>query len=306
MRRDVADHHPVWPFDAHVEAAVLISPLQRQPLVRLNRAQRRAKVVVHPVTPLAIGLVAGAQAHHRPLGGETLPRPLPHDRIVAHRFCDYVTRPGQCSLDVRHLVVYIVAGNLAGVQPAILTQQELSQRLQPALARQGGPRMTFGLVRPVQVFDGLQAAGCFELAGQFWRQLALRLDLRPHTLFALGQLAQILQPFLHAADLHLIQAAGHFLTIAGNKGDRIAFVQQGDRGDHLAGRQSQLLGDRVGYGQSRQASLPSSADASGVAVVALILTRPGEPRKLPGVIGCHAHDSRGVLDVRPTLPFRAS
>ncbi|MCU0501853.1 MAG: hypothetical protein MUC51_08815, partial [Anaerolineae bacterium] len=56
-RRDAGHDGAVRRFRPHLQAAVLAAALERQPLVRLDGAQRAAKVVVDPIAALGVGLV---------------------------------------------------------------------------------------------------------------------------------------------------------------------------------------------------------------------------------------------------------
>ena len=61
---------------------------------------------------------------------------------------------------------------------------------------------------------------------QLVRQLALLVDQPDDLALAILQIAQILQLLFDRPQLVLIQLAGHFLTVAGDKRNRIAFIQQ--------------------------------------------------------------------------------
>jgi hypothetical protein len=58
-------------------------------------------------------------------------------------------------------------------------------------------------------------AGCIDLALDFF--------------FFCLQIAQIAEPFLQIPKDRIVQTAGDFFSIAGNKGNRIAFVNEGNR-----------------------------------------------------------------------------
>ena len=99
-----------------------------------------------------------------------------------------------------------------------------------AIAARG---LALGLVGPVEVLQRLQRGRGVQLGRQLVGQLALRVDLGLDGLAALGQLAQVLQPRLDLADLHLVQPAGDLLAVAGDEGDRVAVVEELDRGGDL-------------------------------------------------------------------------
>ena len=115
---DAADDGAVRRLDAHLQAAVLAPALERQPLVRLDRAQRGAEIVVDAVAAFGVGLLARPLADHEAVGGEPLPRSLPRRRIVADLLGDDVARAGQRSLDIRHLSLRYSAASGAGIELA--------------------------------------------------------------------------------------------------------------------------------------------------------------------------------------------
>ena len=72
--------------------------------MRLDGAQRAAKVVVDAIPALRVGLVAGALADDEAVGGEPPAHRIARGGVVARLLGDDVTRAGQRRLDVRHLV----------------------------------------------------------------------------------------------------------------------------------------------------------------------------------------------------------
>ena len=64
-RRDAGHDGAVGCFHPHLQAAVLAAALERQPLMRLDGAQRAAKVVVDAIPAFRVGFIAGALADRR-------------------------------------------------------------------------------------------------------------------------------------------------------------------------------------------------------------------------------------------------
>ena len=103
-RRDAGHDGAVWRFHLHLQAAVLAAALERQPLMRLDGAQRAAKVVVDAIAALRVGFVTGALADHEAISGEPPAHHIACGSVVARLLGDDVARAGQRRLDVRHLV----------------------------------------------------------------------------------------------------------------------------------------------------------------------------------------------------------
>ena len=137
-------------------------------------------------------------------------------------------RAGQRRLDVRHLIGEIAPGCGRRIQLAILGQQHLRQRLQPALARHRGARLALGLIGPVEVLHGLERDCRVQLRGQLVGQLLLGGDLGFDRISSLGQLAQVFQPLPDVPDLHLVQPARDLFAVARDEGDGIAVIQEAD------------------------------------------------------------------------------
>ena len=99
-------------LDPHLQAAVLAAALERQPLVRLDRAQRGPEIVVDAVAPFGVDLLARPLAGNEAIGGKPLPRGLPRRRVVADLLGDDVARAGQRGVDIGHPVGEVLCGQL--------------------------------------------------------------------------------------------------------------------------------------------------------------------------------------------------
>ena len=171
---------------------------------------------------------------------------LADDGVLADLLGDDVARAGQRLLDRRHLGVEEALGQLFQRHAHLLRRHQLSQRLQPTLAGHRGAGAALGPVGQVEVLDLLQGGRALDAGPQLRCQLALLVDGGQHGLLALVQVAQVAQPRLHQAQLHLVQPAGGLLAVAGDEGNGVAGVQQLDRAGHLVRLQAQFLGDGCG------------------------------------------------------------
>jgi hypothetical protein len=68
-----------------------------------------------------------------------------------------------------------------------------------------------------------------DLFGELGRELALGLDCFQDRGLALGELAEFGDAKLNFADLLFVESAGLVLAIAGDEGDRVAFIEQLER-----------------------------------------------------------------------------
>src|SRR5690606_13819290 len=107
-----------------------------------------------------------------------------------------------------------------------LRQNGVSQRLQPRLAGNLGTGAALGLVWRVQVFQTLLGVGSVNLRPQLGRQLALGVNGLKYGAAPRFQLPRVDQPHFKVAQHRVIQAAGDFLTVAGDEGHGGAFIQQ--------------------------------------------------------------------------------
>ena len=105
------------------------------------------------------------------------------------------------------------------------------------------------LVGQVEVFQPGLGIGFENVALEFAGQLALLLDAGEDGRAALVQLAQVAQALFQGTQLGVVEAAGHFLAVAGDKGHGRALVEQGHGGGDLlwqhaaGGNGGELFGD---------------------------------------------------------------
>ena len=99
------------------------------------------------------------------------------------------------------------------------------------------------LVRQVQVFEAGLGVGELDVAGQFWRQLALFLDAGEDACAPFVEFAQVAQALFEVTQLGVIQAAGHFLTVAGDEGYGGALIEKSDGRFDLLRAHAKFFGD---------------------------------------------------------------
>ena len=87
----------------------------------------------------------------------------------------------------------------------------------------------------VKVFEALFGFGVFDGVAERRVELALFVDAGNHGGTAFFEFAQVAEALLEVAQLGVVEGAGDFLAVAGNKGHRGAFVQKLDRRRNLAG-----------------------------------------------------------------------
>ena len=154
-----------------------------------------------------------------------------HVGVVADRLGDDVARAGQGVLDVGHVFGQVGGGQgLGRLAAERLVEDQVGQRLEAALAGDAGARAPLLLVGRVEVFQLGLGRGGLELGLEFGRQLALFRNTGDNGSTALVEGAGVFERLDDGAQLFLVEAAGHFLAVAGDKGQRVARVEQLDGG----------------------------------------------------------------------------
>ena len=122
----------------------------------------------------------------------------------------------------------------------------LRQTFEALFARNHGARTAFGLVGRIQILQGVHLPGGFNGSLKLTGQFALFFDGFEDGGATLVDQAQADDLIGNNADLLVVECAGHFLAVAGNKGNGVALIKQMDGGLHLGGFNMQLGGDRFG------------------------------------------------------------
>ena len=107
-----------------------------------------------------------------------------------------------------------------------LGKQESGKRLQPLLLCHGCTGAALLLIWPVQIFQGCKGFRLINGSGQFLRHFTLLSNGAYNCFPAFIQRTQILQPFIQRAKGGVIHGAVKLLTVAGNKGNGVALVNQ--------------------------------------------------------------------------------
>jgi hypothetical protein len=124
-------------------------------------------------------------------------------------------------------------------------QQRLGQGRQPGFAGNLRLGAALWLVRQIQVFQQRFVVGVEDIVAQLWREFALLVNRFEDHLAPVFQLAQVTQTFFQIAQLRIVQPAGHFLAVTGDKRHGGAFVEQGDGGNNLSRASAEFEGDTM-------------------------------------------------------------
>ncbi len=108
---------------------------------------------------------------------------------------------------------------------ARIGQQGVGQRRQSCFGSNLCLGAAFLLVRQVQVFEAGLVFRVHDGVQQWRRHLALLVDRSHDRGAALFQLAQVAQPLFQQAQLDIIEPAGRFLPVTGDKWHGRAFIQ---------------------------------------------------------------------------------
>ena len=112
-------------------------------------------------------------------------------------------------------------------------KQGVRQRFQPRLLGNLGLGAALWLVGQVQVFQAVLGVCRLDGRAQLVGQLALLLDAVEDSAPAVFQLPQVTQSLFQGAQLAVVQGAGDFFPVTGNKRNGGTFIQQGDGGVYL-------------------------------------------------------------------------
>ncbi len=193
--------------------------------------QRLLIIVVHLELGHRFGLLGGHQRAENPL----LPGQLAHQGagvgILAQPLGEDMSGPGQRGGGIGHLFFRINerrGGLLGGAALQLLGGDQRGERFQAPLAGDGRLGPTLRLVGQIEVFQLGLLPGRIDPRLQLRRQLALLLDGLEDRDLSLLQLAEIGEALFQRADLHLVQLAGAFFPIAGDKGNGRALAEQFD------------------------------------------------------------------------------
>ena len=125
-------------------------------------------------------------------------------------------------------------------------QQQVGERLQAVFARDLCLGAAFGFVGEVEVFQRGFVVGGVNGGAQLVGEFALFFDAVQYGLLARGQFAQVLQALGEQTQLAVVQPAGRFFAVAGDKRHGRAVVQKVDGGGDLCGGGGEFGGEEGG------------------------------------------------------------
>ena len=210
-----------------LQEALLFAPVHGEDLVVLEPGDGGIEIIVEPVDGVGVRVCGGA--------GETAPAVvegaelLADGGIVAEVLGDDVGGTGQGLFDGGHALVggQIGIGQLLG-RAAVLGENGGGQGFQALLPGHGAPGTALGLEGAVEVLHLGQSLGVFDGGGEGGGQLALGLNGPQDLLPPLLQAPQVGEPGLQGAQGGVVHGTVELLAVAGDEGDGVALVQQGD------------------------------------------------------------------------------
>ena len=209
-----------------------------------NAAQRLVIVVIG----LVRGLLDGVGGLDDDVGGVLRKGAQVGDvlGVLGHRLGNDIGGAGERLLGrvEASLLVDVCRG---GVERAALGRclhdDHIGERLQTGLAgllRAGHALFAVGLV---EVLDALELRGLANLLLELGRELALRVDEQDDVLFALLKIAQVGQALVECTQGDVVHAAGGLFTVARDKGDGIALVDELDGRLDVGDLKVELVGE---------------------------------------------------------------
>ena len=215
------------------EEALLFAPVDGQYLMPGQPGQRLLEVVIQPVDAVRLH---GGQTAETALPRQQAPQSLADIRVVGKHLGHDVVGALQGVRRRLHTLLrvdIVLRRQFRRRTIFLLGQQQQRQRLQPLLPRRRGTGAALLLIGTVEILHLRQRSGTVDGGGQLLRQLPLLLDGLLHRLPALGQIPQVLEPFLQRAQSGVIHGAVQLLAVAGDKGDGISLIQQADNVFHM-------------------------------------------------------------------------
>ena len=159
-----------------------------------------------------------------------------HLGVLGDHFGDDVARAGEGGCGVGHFLLGIDEGGgfVDGLAAVGLLEDAQGERLEPALAGDGGARAALGLERQVEILERRLGLAGADLFFELGRELALLLDRGEDRLASLLELQQVGAALLDGADLHLVETAGRLFAVARDEGDGRPLGEQLDDSGNVA------------------------------------------------------------------------
>ena len=213
----------------HLQAILRLAPIHSQHPMGRDARQLLAVVEIHFVGGIALPVLFGNEksVFHRQRADLTAVI-----RIVGDILGDDIAGTGQSGFSVGHalfLINILLCSLLQGGSIGFfLGHKQCRQRLQSPLTGNGGSRLPLGAEGTVDVVDLRQGGGRRHSSFDLLRQFALLADEGQNFLPTLLQIPQIGKTLCQGAKLIVVQTAGGFLAVTGNKRHGIAVIQQLD------------------------------------------------------------------------------
>ena len=183
-------------------------------------------------------------AHQIRLLPEEFAQFFKHVSIFKENFCEDVASTIKRCAHVGHALVRVNKGRGLRFRVAHgIFPQHHGQRLQPCLSGYLRTSTALGLIRQIQVFQTLLGIGRPNVAFKLFGELARVAQGLQDRSAALLELTLIDQLLLQIAQLRVIESAGDFLAVAGDKGNRSAFIEQVYGGSDLVDASADSFGN---------------------------------------------------------------
>ena len=217
-------------LNADFQKAFPLAAVQGQNTVARDFGDRLGIIIILGVDAvLILGLDAGDAAE----GAVVTAQFGAAGGIVRNSLSDDVLGTGQRSGGIGDFLVDIVRRCSVGVKGSVLLEQRIGQGLQPASLGDAGAGLALGLIRAVDVLDLGEGFRLGQCGGQLGRHRALLGDGGRDLILALIEAAEVFEAIPEVTQDLVIHRARGFLTVAGDKRDRIALVDQFNRALHV-------------------------------------------------------------------------
>ena len=213
--------------DGGLQNALLFAPVDGENLVIQQPGNGLGEIIVQGVDAFGFGVVGlavqTAPAHHQ------LPQSLADVGVVGKVFRNDVIGSGEGLFDGVDALfrVHKVLSQLLGVL-SVLGKNHLRQGSQPLFPGHGAPGAALLLVGTVEILHLGHGCGGVDGVGQLPGELSLVFDGLFDLVPALLQIAQVGEPGFQSAQGGVVHGAVHFLAVAGDEGDGVAFVDEGN------------------------------------------------------------------------------
>ena len=209
-----------------LEDLFLLTAVDGQHLMALCLGEGGGKVVVQAIDAV-LGLLVGGSGHqHGTLAVEVFEL-LAYPGVVGDHLGDNIAGTLKCflnSIDTLFGIDIILCQNSR--IPTILLKNCLGKGFQALFTGSRATGTALLLIGKIEIFHFRHGSSGQNGVCQFFRELTLIFDGFQNFFSTLLKIAKICQTGFQIAKGGIIHSAMHFLTVAGDKGDGIAFVHQ--------------------------------------------------------------------------------